>query len=168
MKKINFLIKLAKEGKLKAVYPSEEVREAYRQRSEESLSSSKMLLTHGNLKDSVALAYYAMYHQLLAALFRIGIKCENHTASIILLQEVFGVNNEDIKKAKSERVDKQYYVDFQVTQEEVTQTIAIAEKFIGELHNTLATLNEKTIKEFHQQAILLFTEEEREEASTSK
>ncbi len=74
MKKINFLIRLAKEGKLQAVEPSEEIKEAYLQRSNESLLSAKTLLNIGNLKDAVALAYYTMYHCLLAALFKIGIK----------------------------------------------------------------------------------------------
>ena len=105
MKKINFLIKLYREGKLQEVEFSNEIKEAYLQRSNESLSSAKALLKIGNLKDAVALAYYSMYHCLLAALFRIGIKCENHTASIILLKEVFGADNTKISKAKSERVD---------------------------------------------------------------
>src|SRR3990172_182029 len=99
MKKISFLIKLAKEEKLQAVEPSEEIRRAYIQRSEESLSSAKALMKIGNLKDSVALAYYSMYHCLLALLFGIGIKCENHAAGIILLKEVFGIDNTTISKA---------------------------------------------------------------------
>src|SRR3989344_8366932 len=118
MKKINFLIRLNKEGKLKEVESSNEIKEAYLQRSSESLSSAKTLLKIGNLKDAVALAYYTMYHCLLAVLFKIGIKCENHAASIILLKEVFEIDNINITKAKSERIDKQYYVDFSENQEE--------------------------------------------------
>lgn len=99
MKKIKFLIKLHKEEKLQEVEPSKEIEKAYLQRSDESLSSAKALLKIGNLKDSAALTYYAMYHCLLAALFRIGIKCENHAASIIMLKEVFGIDNFKIAKA---------------------------------------------------------------------
>lgn len=58
MKRISFLIKLAKEGKIQAVEPSDEIKGAYIQRSNESLSSAKALLKIGNLKDAVALAYY--------------------------------------------------------------------------------------------------------------
>ena len=54
MKKINFFIKLNREGKLQEVEPSEEIKEAYLQRSNESLSSAKALLKLGNLKDAVA------------------------------------------------------------------------------------------------------------------
>src|SRR3972149_8796449 len=118
MKKINFLIKLNKEEKLQEVEPSDEIKKAYLQRSSESLSSAKALMKIGNLKDAVALAYYSMYHCLLALLFGIGIKCENHEAGIILLKEVFEIDNTTISKAKAERVDKQYYVDFEVMRED--------------------------------------------------
>lgn len=159
MKKINFLIKLAKEEKLQAVEASVEIKEAYIQRSNESLSSAKALLKIGNLKDAVALAYYSMYHCLLAALFRIGIKCENHAASIILLKEVFGVDNSKISKAKSDRVDRQYYVDFSVNLEEANTSIKIAEDFIAEMNDFIAKLSEEKIKSYHEKAVGLFTEE---------
>jgi len=161
MKKISFLIKLSKEGKLHAVEPSDEVKEAYLQRSNESLSSSKALLKIGNLKDAVALAYYSMYHCLLAAFFKIGIKCENHAASIILLKEVFNIDNSKISNAKSERIDKQYYVDFSVNLEEANSSINIAEEFITEMNDLIAKLTEEKIKEYHEKAVSLFTKEKR-------
>src|SRR3989344_5224100 len=159
MKRISFLIKLYKEGKLLEVEPSDEIKRAYLQRSNESLSSSKALLRIGNLKDSVALAYYSMYHCLLAALYRIGIKCENNAASIILLKEVFGMDNAGISKAKSERVDKQYYVDFEVNQEEASKSIRIAEEFIAEMNDMIATLNEESISGYNKKAAAIFSAE---------
>ena len=158
MKKIKFLIKLHKEKKLLEVEPSENVQKAYLQRSEESLSSAKALMKIGNLKDSVALSYYSMYHCLLAALFRIDIKCENHTASIILLKETFGMDNELISKAKSERVDKQYYVDFEINKQETEESIKIAEEFISDMVSLSAAMNEDKITEYHKKAAELFTE----------
>ena len=158
MKKINFLIKLAKEGKLQTVEPSDEIKKAYIQRSEESLSSAKALFSINNLKDAVALSYYSMYHSLLAALFRVGIKCENHAAAIILLKVVFEKDASKISRAKSERVDKQYYVDFSVTGEEAKDSIKIAEEFITEMNEFLAKLTEKRIREYHELAIFLFKE----------
>lgn len=158
MKKISFLIKLYKEGKLQEVEPSDDIKKAYLLRSNESLSSAKALLRLNNLKDAVALAYYSMYHCLLAALFRIGIKCENHSASIILLKEVFDVDNTKISKAKAERVDKQYYVDFKVNKEETSKSIKIAEEFIAEINNLVAMLNEDKIKKYHEKAVMLFKE----------
>lgn len=156
MKRINFLIKLAQEEKLKAVEPSEELKEAYIQRSNESLSSAKVLLKMGNLRDAVALAYYSMYHCLLAALFRIGIKCENHAGSILLLKNVFGMDNSVISKAKTDRIDRQYYVDFAVNLDEAKKSIVIAEEFVSELHSLIAGLNEAKIKEYKSKAVGLF------------
>lgn len=145
MRKIKFLIKLLREGKLELVASNENIAKAYRQRSNESLVSAKTLLKIGNLKDSVALSYYAMYHYLLAILFRIGIKSENHTASIILLKEIFDIDNSVILKAKSERIDKPYYVDFGISHVEAEQTIITAENFISVLEEVLATLGEGRI-----------------------
>src|SRR3989338_2579947 len=162
MKKINFLIKLHKEEKLQEIESSDEIKEAYLQRSNESLSSAKALLKIGNLKDAVALAYYSMYHCLLAALYKIGIKCENHAASIILLKEVFGIDNAKISKAKSERSDKQYYVDFAVNKQEAFNSIKIAEEFITEMANLIATLNKEKIEQYHEKAVAFFSEEDKE------
>ena len=161
MIKISFLVKLAKEKKLFAVEPSKEICDAYIQRSNESLSSAKVLIKIGNLKDGVGLAYYSMYHILLAVLFRIGIKSETHASSIILLKVVFGIDNAIISKAKSERVDKQYYVDFSITFEEANKSIKIAEEFITELNNLIAKLNEEKIKEYHEKAVELFAVEKK-------
>ncbi|MBT4825060.1 HEPN domain-containing protein [Candidatus Woesearchaeota archaeon] len=148
MRKMNFLIKLYKEGKLQLVEPSEEIKEAYLHKSSKSLSSAKALLKIGNLEDSVALAYYSMYHCLLALLFRTGIKCENHTGSIILLKNVFEIDNKNISNAKSERVDKQYYVDFDVSKDETKQAIEIAEDFIAEITDFIERLNHNKINDY--------------------
>ena len=168
MRKIGFLIKLEKKKKLQEVEPSDEIKQAYLQRSNESLSSARALLSIGNLKDSVALAYYAMYHCLLAALFGIGIKCENHTAAILLLSNVFGIDNTQMKKAKSERIDKQYYVDFKVNKQETEKSIRAAEDFINEMNDFIATLSGEKIREYHQKAVSLWTEKEKQVSNNNE
>ena len=152
MKRANFLVKLARDGKLQAIEPNEDVKTAYLQKSGKSLSSAKALLEIGNLEDSVALAYYAMYHCLLALLFRVGIKCENHAAAIILLKSVFGLDNTEISRAKSDRVDKQYYVDFVISKEEVSDSIIVAEDFIASMTDFMARITEEKIKKYRQAA----------------
>ena len=155
MKKANFLVKLAREGKVQAIEPNADITSAYVQKSEKSLSSAKALLELGNLEDSVALAYYAMYHCLLALLFRVGIKCENHTAAIVLLKSVFGLDNKEISEAKSDRIDKQYYVDFAISKEETSESLAVAEEFIENLADFIARINEEDVKRFRETAIAL-------------
>jgi uncharacterized protein (UPF0332 family) len=38
-----------------------------------------------------------MYYSVLALFFATGIKCENHTAAIILLREIFAIDNGDLE-----------------------------------------------------------------------
>ena len=119
MKKINFLIKLKIEGKLQIVEPSDNIKDSYVRKSASNIESSKILFSNNKLEESVSLTYYSMYHMLTALLFRIGVKCENHAASIIIMQELFNLDNSEISEAKEERVDKQYYTNFEINKEEV-------------------------------------------------
>ena len=115
MRKINFLIKLKKEGKLKIIEPNSNVKDSYIEKSRNSLKSAEILLEKELIENSVPMAYYSMYNMLTALLYYLGIKCENHSASIIILKELFGIDNSKIEFAKTERVDKQYYIDFKIT-----------------------------------------------------
>lgn len=155
MKKPNFLNKLYKEKKIKEVEPSEDIAKAYLEKAVKSLSSAKALLELGNLEDSVAMAYYSMYYSLLALLFRIGIKCENHAAAIILLKKVFDIDNTPISKAKTERIDKQYYVDFSISKEETNKGIISSEEFNAEIKDFIDRINNEKIKQYHDKTIEL-------------
>ncbi|MBS3124275.1 HEPN domain-containing protein [Candidatus Woesearchaeota archaeon] len=157
MTKVSFFSKLQKQKKLQLVQPSEELCKAYLEKSEKSLNSAKATFGIGSYEDAVALAYYSMYYVVLALLFKIGVKCENHTAAIILLEQIFDINNELIQKAKTERVDKQYYVDFSVTKEEVNATIKTTELFNTNLSNFIDTLNKPQKDKFQQKAIKMLS-----------
>ena len=98
----------------------------------------------------MGLAYYSMYHLLTALLFKVGIKSENHSASIILLKELFHLDNQDISEAKTERIDKQYYVNFKITQEEVKNTIRKAELFNGRIIDFISKMNNEQIKNYRE------------------
>lgn len=147
---MNFLAKLKKEGKLKIVESSEEVKESYLEKSESNLISAKLLLDNDRLEEAVYLTYYSMYNSLLALLFRIGIKSENHAASILLLRKLFDIDNSDISFAKRERVDKQYYVDFHVTKDEVEDLIEKAEEFNKEILDFISKLTNEKIKVYQE------------------
>ena len=144
--------RLRKEGKLKLVEPSEELKEAYFRKSESHLASAKLLLDHGRLEEAVSMAYYSMYHALTALLFRVGIKCENHAAAITLLKKVFNIDNSDISMARRERVDKQYYIDFHITEEEVRELIQIAERFNSKILDFAERLTNEKISGFRRRA----------------
>lgn len=152
MSRMPFLSRLSREGKLGFIEPSDETKAAYIKKSESHLASAKLLLQHGRFEESVSMAYYSMYHMLLALLFKTGIKCENHTAAILLLKKVFDIDNSKMQTAKEERIDKQYYIDFQVTKDDVQDLIRTTEEFDAELHQFLALLNNEKVSEYHKRA----------------
>ena len=136
MKEIIFLKKLKTEEKLELVEPSEEMKSSYLTKAENCLKSSKILFQSQLYENSTSEAYYCIYNSLLALLFRVGIKSENHSASIILFDKLF--DNKELAKtalwAKGERIDKQYYIETQqivkVTRESCNEMVLKAEDFL--------------------------------------
>lgn len=148
MKRTSFLRRLFNEGKLEIVEESQIISNSYLEKSKSYIESAKILFNNSKIEESVSLSYYSMYYSLLAFLFRVGIKCENHTASIMLLRRLFGIENSIILNAKIERVDKQYYVDFEVNRKEVQDLFLSTEKFNSQLKNTISRLNRDKIEKY--------------------
>ncbi len=147
MKSIIFLNKIKKEGKLELIDPSEEITDSYIKKAESHFESAKILFASEKFEESVSMAYYGMYHSLLALLFKCGIKSENHTASIILLKELFNEYKlaKEIEFGKKERIDKQYYVDFELTKLDCKEMISKTENFILEIKMIIKNLNNEKI-----------------------
>ncbi|MFH1403737.1 MAG: HEPN domain-containing protein [Candidatus Altiarchaeota archaeon] len=144
------MAKISEEGKLQMVEPSDEIKEAYLKKSESYLSSSKILLDNNKLEEAVSMTYYSMYYSALSLLFKAGIKSENHSATIIIVHDVFGLDNAEIQKAKRERVDKQYYIDFQVTKEDARRLIKTAENFNAKTYDHIQKLTTEDINKHRQ------------------
>ena len=87
--KNKFLDKLKKEEKLELIDPSEDICDSYSEKSANCLKSAKLLLQNNLYENSISMSYYAIYNIHLALLFRVGIKCENHGGSILLLRLLF-------------------------------------------------------------------------------
>ena len=152
MKRLGFLSKLKAEGKLELIEPSEEVKISYLEKSSNSLKAANLLLKSGLLEESVSMAYYAMYHSLLALMFKCGIKCENHAGNILLLKELFNETklHEIISKAKEERIDKQYYIDFKIISDDVEILISKAQEFTIKIKVLMDSLTNESIGEIMQ------------------
>lgn len=133
MTKQGFLKKLHKNKALQLVAPSDEIKTAYVRKSESFLASARLLLDNDRFEESVSMAYYSMYYSVLALFFTTGVKCENHTAAIILLADLFGIDSSAIESAKTERIDKQYYVTSAPVRDDVVALIQTAESFDAEL-----------------------------------
>jgi len=147
------LTKLYHEGKIRIVDPSVQVQAAYRSKSESYLISAKILLENGRLEETVSMAYYSMYYMLLALLFKTGIQCENHSGAMILLEKLYGIDSSRIVAAKRDRVDKQYYVDFEITAVDVTESIEEAEVFCAGLLDYMERLHQGDIVRLRREAL---------------
>ena len=150
-----FLNKLKKEEKLELVDPSEDISNSYSEKSANCLKSAKLLLQNNLYENSIGQSYYAMYNILLALLFRVGIKCENHGGSILLLKLLFSENDlyTLISDAKKERIDKQYYVTTEkdeITKEIAEELLNDAENFILKMKVVVKNLSNDTVGELRE------------------
>lgn len=152
--KIN-LKKLSKLKILQLVELSENLKESYLKKSDESLLSTKFLYEKSQYNDSISLSYFSMYNSLLALLYACGIKCENHNASIYLLKKLFCMENAKIKNAKIERKDKQYYPSFSTNKEEVLTAIKSTEEFNAEIRDFIEKLTYNQIKVYRERLSIL-------------
>ena len=142
-----FLNKLKRENKLQLVEPSNEISSSYQRKADNCLKSAKILARENLNENSITEAYYSMYNISLSLFFKCGIKCENHSAAILLLKDIFSLTklSNDLAEAKKERIDKQYYTDFRITKKEVEQGILNAEKFNGDLKAFISELKKSDI-----------------------
>ena len=150
MKEEIFLRRISAQGKLKIAEPSDEICDSYLRKSENNLISAKILFSNNQLEDTISLSYYSMYNKLVGLFFKVGIKSENHSASIILMKKIFELDNLVIMSAKKERVDKQYYIDFEITKQEVGETIVIAEDFNKDLDDFISKLTNDKIEAYRK------------------
>ena len=150
-----FLNKLKKEGKLELVEPSEDICNSYSEKSANCSKSAKLLLQNNLYENSIGQSYYAMYNILLALLFRVGIKCENHGGSILLLKLLFGEDDlyKLISDAKKERIDKQYYVTTEkdeISTEIADELLNNAEDFVLNMKVIIKNLNNDFVEELRE------------------
>lgn len=147
MKKQDFLNRLKKEEKIELVEPSEEICKSYIEKADNCLKSAKVLLQNKLYENSISMSYYAMYDSLLSLLFKTGIKCENHSGSILLFQKLFDRNDlfKIISFAKKERIDKQYYVTSKhntlLTEKSTKDLLLKSEKFLVQIKLLIKNLN---------------------------
>src|SRR3989344_2134768 len=151
MKELTFLKKLKRKRIIELVESSEEMKLSYLVKAENCFKSAKILFSSQLYENSTSETYYCMYNSLLSLLFKIGIKSENHSASIILFNKLF--ENKDLVKviswAKEERIDKQYYVETQqivkVTKESCNEMILKAENFLVKMKILINELSNEKI-----------------------
>ncbi|UZE94173.1 MAG: HEPN domain-containing protein [Candidatus Pacearchaeota archaeon] len=162
MKTQSFLNEIRKEGKLELVEPSEEICISYLEKADNCFEPAKILMQNKLYENSISMSYYTMYDSLVALLFKTGIKCENHSASILLLTKLF--NKEDLFKiisfAKEERIDKQYYIisekNIPLIIESSKDILKKAEDFLIQIKIFIKNLNIQNIEDLRKNFENLF------------
>lgn len=135
MKNSDFLNKLKEEGKLEIVEGSEQMSLSYEKKGAECREVAILAYNNGYFESAITQSYYSMYNHVQSLFFKCGIKCENHSASAILLKDFFkqGELHLIFSKAKEERIDKQYYItpsqNNPATKESAKEMIGISMKF---------------------------------------
>ena len=156
MKNSDFLNKLKNERKLELLEPSESLSESYEKKSSDCLISSKILIKNNLFENAIGEAYYSIYNSIQSLFFKCGIKCENHSASVLVLKDIFQLEKLSslFSKAKEERIDKQYYTPTTqtnpATKESAQDLISIGEKFILEINDYKRNLKLKEINSIRE------------------
>jgi uncharacterized protein (UPF0332 family) len=94
------------------------------------------------------MAYYSMFHSVMALFFACGIKCENHTVASWFLKDIFGIDNTDLESAKKERLDKEYYVPAAPVRPDVEALIKTGESFNAILLDKIERLTREEIETY--------------------
>ncbi len=156
MKKSSFLNKLKKNETLKLVEPSEEISKSYLIKSDKCIKVAELAYKAGIYENALTEAYYSIYNTVMALFFKCGIKCENHSASVILIKELFDL--EDLFKIfselKKDRIDNQYYVSTLETEpvekEKCNEKINLAQEFNLKLGAYIENLTDKNMNKFRE------------------
>lgn len=153
MKKSGFLNKLIAEGILSIVEPSEEISKSYIIKSDKCIQVARLAFDAEIYENSISEAYYSIYNMVTALFYKCGIKCENHSAAVILIKELFGLDNLHIifSEFKKDRIDNQYYLPVlnlePVTKKKCNEKITTAQRFNAELRAYMVKLSIKEINE---------------------
>jgi uncharacterized protein (UPF0332 family) len=144
-KKLKWCFKI-KDG-LKIVEPNERLSKSYLEQAKSSLLRAKKNFEDKDLLWTTVAIYYAEYYALYSFLQRIGVKCENHSCSILAVGILLGKDKiKIINEHKDKRIDAQYYM--KVDQENKVKTMLIeAQDFISGFDELVSNLSEKEIEE---------------------
>ncbi|MCK5016184.1 MAG: hypothetical protein KAS32_03850 [Candidatus Peribacteraceae bacterium] len=131
---------------IELVEPSDNLRDAYLIKAEESLET---LRTSKSRDWQLTTAYYTIYHGIYSLLMIIGIKCEIHSCTIEFtkrfLKEYFTSDDfELIDKAFSARIDSQYYVNRKVPYQKYDLIMKKTPAFLVKCKNIV--LEQKEVK----------------------
>lgn len=130
---------------LRIVEPNERLSKSYLEQAKSSLLRAEKDLNDNDLLWATVAIYYAEYYALYSFLQRVGVKCENHTCSILVVASLLGDEKiKTINDHKRKRIDAQYYM--KVDQEiKVRMMLQEAKIFVSNFDELVSNLSEKDI-----------------------
>ena len=145
-KKLHWCFKI-KDG-LKMAEPNERLSKSYLEQAKLSLLRAKKNFEDKDLLWTTVAIYYADYYALYSFLQRIGVKCENHSCSILAASFLLGEYKTNIiNEHKDKRIDAQYYM--KVGQEnKVSAMLTEAQNFISDFDGLVSNLSDREIQEY--------------------
>lgn len=156
MKKSGFLNKLKQKGALELVEPSEEISKSYLIKSDKCIQVAMLAYGAGIYENAVSEAYYSVYNAVMALFFKCGIKCENHSGAVLLIRDLFKLENlyPIFSEFKEDRIDNQYYVSAIETEpihkEKCSERIKTAQMFNAELRACIGRITNQEISRIRE------------------
>ena len=94
---------------LRIVESNERLSKSYLEQAKSSLLKAERDMNDKDLLWATVTNYYAEYYALYSFLQRIGVKCENHSCSILAVGFLLGKDKiKTINEHKNKRIDAQY------------------------------------------------------------
>lgn len=136
-----------KEG-LRIAEPNERLAKSYLEEAKASLERADKNFADGDLLWTTVVIYYAEYYSLYSFLQRIGVKCENHSCSILAATLLLGEDKTRIiNEHKGKRIDAQYYMRID-KEEKVKVMLQEAKIFVAGFDELVSNIDEKDIVEY--------------------
>lgn len=133
---------------LKLAEPNELLSKSYLEEAKSSLLRAEKNFQEDDLLWTTVVIYYAEYYALYSFLQRIGIKCENHSCSILAAGTLLGEEKTStINKHKENRIDAQYYMKVG-KKEQVQKMLQEAKMFVAVFDNLVFSLSEEEINAY--------------------
>ncbi|MDN7024031.1 hypothetical protein FGU65_03845 [Methanoculleus sp. FWC-SCC1] len=134
------------------VEPSDNLAGAYLKKAEDAMDAMHSVASPDW---KISAGYYSLYFSLYAVLMKIGIRSENHTCTIEVMQRLLGDyftsdECEVLEKARRARVETQYYVASSVS-ETVSGTLSKrVPRFLVKCRSVIEGLDEKQVRRLRE------------------
>jgi uncharacterized protein (UPF0332 family) len=136
---------------LQFVEPNKRLSDSYLEEAKSSLARAEKDFQDGDLLWSTVVIYYSEYYALYSFLQRIGIKCENHSCSILAVAYLLGEEKAKvINEHKHKRIDAQYYMRVG-KEDQVEMMLREAKELVSIFDEIVSGINEKEIIRYRKE-----------------